>query len=186
MSDPTNDPIFTNSSVYHAIAVQAMAASESAFRENSRPKADGSPGYVMTLDPERRSFKQSMIAIVFSGMYIEAQLWLHGCRLLGVDKYGKIDKQPLEMRLQPLGISDQKLQDDLKAFRESRKALVHEKPVPFSTDTSPIRTAQTEAAKAVALMELVDNALASSNTSSQILSHDTPADASADHPDLLR
>ncbi len=160
MSSFPDDPIFSNSRVYHDIAVEALTASESASTAGSRPKGDGSPGRVLAYDPERRSFKQSMIAIVFAGMYIEAQLWLHGCGRLGIAKYRSIDKQPLEERLPVLGVSNQTLRDDLKKYRESRKSLVHEKPVPISMDESPTRIAQTEAAKAVALMERVDRALA--------------------------
>lgn len=101
-----------------------------------------------------------MIAIVFAGMYIEAKLWLFGCSLLGTSKYKPIDKQLLEQRVAALGIADQMLQADLKAYREARNALVHEKPVPLSMDKSPIRIAQTEAAKAVQLMYRVEKALA--------------------------
>ena len=105
-----------------------------------------------------------MIAIVFAGMYIEARLWLHGCSRLDMAKYRAIDKHPLEERLPALGLSDAMLRDDLKKYRESRKSLVHEKPVPLSMEASPTRVAQTEAAKAVALMERVDRALADSVT----------------------
>ncbi len=56
------------------------------------------------------------------------------------------------------------LRDDLQEYRESRKSLVHEKPVPLSMETSPTRVAQTEAMKAMALMDRVDRALADSAT----------------------
>jgi hypothetical protein len=97
-------------------------------------------------------------------MYIEARLWLHGCSRLGIAKYRSIDRQPLEDRLPALGVSDTMLRDDLKEYRESRKSLVHEKPVPLSMETSPTRVAQTEAAKAMALMDRVDRALAENAT----------------------
>lgn len=96
---------------------------------------------------------------MFSGMYIESRLWLVGCSRMEVARYRAIDKKPLEERLAPVGVSDQVLKNDLKAYRESRKTLVHEKPVPVSMDSSPTRIAQTEAKKAVALMERVDAAL---------------------------
>jgi len=158
------DPIFSDSRIYRDIAVEALSASESAFSAGSRPKEDGSSGRVLAYDPEHRSFKQSMIAIVFAGLYIEARLWLHGCSRLGIAKYRSIDRRPLEDRLPALGVSDAMLRDDLKEYRESRKSLVHEKPVPLSMETSPTRVAQTEAAKAMALMDRVDRALADSAT----------------------
>lgn len=164
MNDLPAGPIFSNSRIYRDIAVEALSASESAFSEGSRPKDDGSSGRVLVYDPEHRSFKQSMIAVVFAGMYIEARLWLHGSSRLGIAKYRSIDRQPLEDRLLALGVSDALLWDDLKDYRESRKSLVHEKPVPLSMDISPTRVAQTEAVKAVALMGRVDRAIADSAT----------------------
>lgn len=48
-----------------------------------------------------------------------------------------------------------------KNYREVRKELVHEKPVPLSMDKSPICVAQEEAARAVRLMHrIIDEALA--------------------------
>ena len=89
----------------------------------------------------------------------DARLWLSGCSLMGAPKYKPIDKQPLEERLPALGVFDRALHADLADFRQARKSLVHEKPVPLSMDTSPTRTAQAEAAKAVALMYRVEEAL---------------------------
>ena len=154
-----NDPIFTNARLYRDIATEALSASEAAFFQKSRPKDDGSPGRVIAFDPEHRSFKQSMIAIVFAGMYMEARLWLFGCNRLGAAKYKPVDQLPLEQRLAALGIDDKTLEVDLKNYREARRALVHEKSVPLSMDASPIRIAQAEAAKAVQLMYRIEAAL---------------------------
>lgn len=164
MSSFPNDPIFTNSRLYRDIATEALSASEAAFVEKSRPKDDGSPGHVIAYDPECRSFKQSMIAIVFAGMYMEARLWLFGCSLLGAAKYKPVDKQPLEQRLAALEIDDQTLEVDLKNYREARRSLVHEKSVPLSVDTSPARIAQAEAVKAVQLMYRIEQALTERET----------------------
>jgi hypothetical protein len=164
MSSFPNDPIFTNSRLYRDIATEALSASEDAFVQKSRPKDDSSPGHVIAYDPEYRSFKQSMIAIVFAGMYMEARLWLFGCSLLGAAKYRQVDQQPLEQRLAALGIDDQTLEVDLKNYREVRRSLVDEKSVPLSVDTSPTRIAQAEAVKAVQLMYRIEQALTEKET----------------------
>jgi hypothetical protein len=146
--------------LYRDVAMEALVASEAEVDKHRRPREDGSPGHVITYDPGHTSFKQSMIAIVFAGMYMESQLWLFGCNLLGATEYKPIDKLPLDQRVSALGITDTELQADLKHYREVRKELVHEKPVPLSTDRSPIRVAQEQAAKAVGLMHRIDEALA--------------------------
>ena len=138
--------------MYQQIAVEALDRARSSGAAHRRPKEDGSEGYVLTIDPMRASFKDSMIAIVFAGMTMEAQLWLHGCGRLGETRYRPVDGKALELRLAPLGIHDDVLAADMKAFRLSRKALVHEKAVRSSQDTSPLLVAQDEAAKAIDLM----------------------------------
>lgn len=160
MNSVPADPIFTNSQLYRDIAKESLLATTTEANKRRRLKTDGSSGHIITYDPEHRSFKQSMIAIVFAGMYIEAQLWLSGCNILGRTKYKLIDKQPLEQRVVALGIIDKSLLADLKAYREMRKALVHEKPIPASMETSPTWIAQTEAVKAIQLMDRLEKALA--------------------------
>lgn len=155
------DPIFSNAKVYQQIAVEALARARSSLAEHRRPREDGSPGHVLTGDLERASFKNSMIAMVFAGMTMEAQLWLHGCERLGTVQYKPIDAQALELRLAPLGIHDGTMAGDMRAFRLARKALVHEKAVTLSQDESPVLVAQHEAEKAVALMSRLISALES-------------------------
>lgn len=138
MSTFPEDPIFSNARVYQQIAVEALGRAQSSLADHRRPKEDGSPGYVLTHDPERASLKNSFIAMVFAGMTMEAQLWLHGCERLGTVQYEPIDRQPLELRLASLGILDDVLAADMRAFRLARKALVHEKAVPLSRDKSPM------------------------------------------------
>ena len=56
-----------------------------------RPKDDGSPGWIKTFDPEQNSFKQAMVSIVFTGMWIEALLHLLIVRDHGTEKYEEYD-----------------------------------------------------------------------------------------------
>jgi hypothetical protein len=156
---PAVDPILTNAAVYRAIATEAYARATAELDARRTPIGEGHPGHVVRYDPEQKSFKDSMIAIVFVGMYIEARFWTYGCSKLGIDAYKKVDRQPLERRLSALGILDETLGAELKAFRLARSALVHEKAVPISLDDSPLYTAQREAGKAVDLMHRVEVAL---------------------------
>jgi len=155
MLAPTADVVLSNAHVYREIAEDAQQRSQASLEAHRSPKDDGSPGYVLTRDPNQASFKNSMIAIVFAGMTMEARLWLFGCARVGVAQYKRLDKKPLEERLGPLGIADDILFEEVKAFREARAALVHEKALPISQDRSPIRIAQEEAAKAVVVMTRV-------------------------------
>jgi hypothetical protein len=155
-----DDPILTNADVYREIAVESLRSAEFALDAHKRRKENGSPGFVLSYDPARTSFKHSMIAIVFAGMCIEARLWLYGSQRLGVAEYTPIDRLPLEQRLAALGIVDEALEADVKTFRLARKDLVHEKAVPLSLDQSPARIVQKEAATAVNLIFRVERALA--------------------------
>lgn len=153
------DPIITNAYVFRDIAAESLQASEALTEAHRRPKEDGTPGYILSSDAGRRSFKLSLIAIVFAGMFIEASLWLYGSEKLGADQYKPIDRRELEKRLRALGIEDADLEAKLRAYREVRRELVHEKALPFSSDPTPIRVAQKEARKAVELMFRVESAL---------------------------
>jgi hypothetical protein len=111
---------------------------------------------LIRFDPELRSFKQSLVAIVFAGMYIEARLWIEGCRRLGRDLYERVDREKLEERLKRIGISDPDLMEACAEFRQARRELVHEKAMPPAGDDEKIRIAQKEAANALALMHRID------------------------------
>ena len=158
------DPTFTNFGLYREIALEALEMSQRELDAHRRPRDEGSGGHIMSFDPHSASFKQAMVAIVFAGMFMEALLWIQGTRKLGVDAYRPVDKKALEERAQALGITDADLIADLKAYREVRKELVHEKAVPFSQDKSPTRVAQVEARKAADVMERLAAALRSGAT----------------------
>jgi len=68
--------MLSNANVYLAIAEEALAVSKQLDEASRRAKPDGQPGFVITYDPERTSFKQSLIAIVFAGIYLESLLYI--------------------------------------------------------------------------------------------------------------
>lgn len=71
-----NQFVITNVFIYKAIAIGAHLEMHELINAGRRPKVDGSPGWIITYDPEHRSFKQAMISIVFTGMWLEAFLHL--------------------------------------------------------------------------------------------------------------
>lgn len=126
-------PIFTNLSTYLAISEEALAESTRQLEAHRTPRPNGQPGYILASDPERRSFKQSLIAIAFAGIYLEALLSLIGRARWGKAFYDeKIDRRfTYEEKLRLLGIVDQNDLDSCIRFREARNDLIHEKALDF-------------------------------------------------------
>ena len=139
--------IITNYQIYLEIAEAAQAESIRIRAVTTRPKPDGSSGAIISWDPERKAFKQSLIAIAFSGMYLEAVVSLVATTRFGADLYKKIDRNTnYEDKLRLLGIQDPLLLNACKRFREARNELVHEKAAPLDTFTSAEhKDAETEA-----------------------------------------
>lgn len=141
--------VVTNISTYLAIAKEAFDQSEKIGAAQRSPREGG--GDVITFDPDQKSFKHALVAIVFAGVYLEAYLYLVGCRLLGKTAYDRIDRKPYEEKLRALGVEDEALLTAAKEFRAVRKELVHEK----AYESTELRTAQEEAKKAIAFIERV-------------------------------
>ena len=145
--------IVTNISVYRAIALDAHKKMHKHINIGQRPKDDGSPGWIVTLDPEQNSFKQAMIVIVFTGMWIEALLHLLIVRDHGEEKYKEYDRKYYRDKLCLLGCSAQKILDATERFRKCRNELVHEK---AHFDDGQIKTAQNEADNAHNLLVAIN------------------------------
>lgn len=65
--------MLSNLNVYLSIAESALQEAHLLETDGRRPKPNGEAGIILTVDPRQQSFKQSLIAIVFSGIYFEAQ-----------------------------------------------------------------------------------------------------------------
>jgi|GEM_PF-2020663 len=139
----------TNISTYKAIALEAHKSMCEYLEEGRWPKEDGGPGWIKTFDPDQKCFKQAMITIVFTGMWLEALLHLLIVRNHGLEKFAEYDFKSYEEKLRLLGCSEQGLLDVVKRFRKSRKELVHEKAY---CDDGELKTAQDEANNAHDLM----------------------------------
>lgn len=80
-----------------------------------------------------------MIAIVFTGMWIEAFLHLRIVRNHGLQKFKEYDFKSLADILQLLGCSEPAIIEAAQKFQKCRKELVHEKAY---SDAGQIRTVQ--------------------------------------------
>jgi hypothetical protein len=149
-----NQFVITNVATYKAIALDAHKEMHEHINSGRRPKDDGSPGWIITFDPEQRSFKKAMIGIVFTGMWLEALLHLLIVRDHGIEKFKEFDFKSYSDKMRLLGCSDQRVLDAAEKFRKCRKELVHEK---AHFDTGEIKTAQDEADNAHQLLVAVDS-----------------------------
>ncbi len=148
----------TNLYVYQAIAEEAQAESERLEKLARKPKADGEPGFVITYDPEQNSFKHSLIAIAFAGMFLEALFYITGIKRFGKLEYNKRydHKLQYEGKIELFGLHDPELLAETKRFRMMRNELVHDKDVEISElDADAIYTAQDEAARAISFVKQV-------------------------------
>ena len=148
--------LLTNAHIYRAIAEDALAEAIQLDAAAKQPKPDGSPGFVIQLDPERKSFKKSLVAIAFSGIYLEALLFVHGTFRMGASWEQKFDRKFYEEKLKALGITDEELLASARRLREVRKELVHEKARPLDTAAlSNSYWAQSEASASVSFVQTI-------------------------------
>lgn len=152
--------MISNVETYLAIAQEAHAEMKRLDDESRHPKPDGSPGFIVTYDPEGRSLKHAMIAIAFAGMYFEAAVYVLARQKLGKAKAGEVDCMLYEHRLPALGLIDQSLIDGAKVLREARKDLVHEKAItPDELKIATFRFAQKSADQALAFIRQLHGVL---------------------------
>lgn len=137
--------LISNLRVFLSIALDAAGEARRLGQEARTARPDG--GYIVRLDPEQRSFKQSLIAIAFAGTFFEALLANVGIERLGTQEYEKLRWKKWEDRLRALGITDERVVASCKRFREARNDLMHEKPIDWENPSSaPCFTGQVEAA----------------------------------------
>lgn len=139
----------TNAAVYQTIADEAYQQMVHSIETGRRHKEDGSVGWIVTYDPFQTSFKQAMICIVFTGMWLEAMMHLLIVKAHGKDRFKEFDYKPYEEKLKLLGITDEVLLHSVSEFRKSRRIIVHEK---AHFDDGEVRWAQKEAENAHGLL----------------------------------
>lgn len=147
-----NQFLATNFSVYKSIADEAFQNMNSSIDAGRRPKTDGSKGWIVTYDPSHTSFKNAMISVVFTGMWLEAVLHLEIVKQFGERKFKDYDFKSYEEKFKLIGIIDESVLERVTRFRKSRKELVHEKAY---FDSGEFKTAQSEAENAFEIRKII-------------------------------
>jgi hypothetical protein len=163
-------PVISNLDVYLAIATEALTRSQELDAEQTRPMPDGMPGQIITWDPTRSSFKHSLIAIVFAGVYLDALLYIANRNLQRASDARKVSKAGRQSRkgrgryevgLAKLGITDPELVEGCKRLNEARDGIVHERALeigpPFVEEK--MHVAQREAEHALTIVRRVADRL---------------------------
>lgn len=148
----------SNALIYKQISEEAYLKMVESSEEGRRPKDDDSEGFILTFDPNHTSFKQSMIVVVFTGMWLEAVLHQLIVSKHGEKKFKEYDFKSYRDKLTLLGVSDAVLLNDVDNFKTTRKELVHEKAY---FDLGEIKVAQSEAKLAHKIMMRVSSELVS-------------------------
>lgn len=141
--------VLTNAAVYKSIADEAYEKMVQSTEAGRRPKPDGSVGWIVTYDPNQTSFRQAMISLVFTGMWLEAVTHLLIVKAHGIEKAKEYDFKSYEEKLALLDCTDEKLLNSVLRFRKARRSLVHEKAY---FDDGEVRWAQKEAENAHELL----------------------------------
>jgi hypothetical protein len=163
--------LMSNIDTYWLIAKEASDKCAESLNKNRTPKPDGTPGYILHGD-NGESFKQGMIAITFSGMYLEALTAILLRRARGGDGSER-RKQPRSLenryggKIQKLGVTTQDLVDEANHFHDVRDDLVHEKSYELSLEPGAINhfphvrdfVVQTECERAIKLVQQVSDEL---------------------------
>lgn len=149
---------YSNVSIYKSIAEEAYSDMVEHYAKNIRPKEDGTEGFIVSYDPFQMSFKKSMVAIVFTAMWLEAALHLTLVKKFGVESIKRINRNQklYEDKLRHLGINDADIISKVTKFRLTRNDLIHEKSY---LDRGEIKKAQDEAHLASEIMQKVGSAL---------------------------
>ena len=156
MTDPAHSTAFvpTNLSTFFAIASESLKRMEVLNESGRRPKPDGEPGWIISYDPDQKSFKEALATIVFSGIYLEALLHLLIVKEHGLSVFKKYDRKKTDAdKLSLLGCTDASIINACNHFKVVRKEIVHEK---AHLDSKIIRYAQDEAAKSFKLIQSIN------------------------------
>lgn len=158
--------ILSNLHTFRELAHEALGESERLLKTHRRPRADGEPGYVITADPGRRSFKQALVAIAFAGMYLDALLRIEMIRRLGMSAARDLEFRSYEKKLTALGIGSDVLHARTTHFREVRNDLMHEEPIVEGENPRRMpEAAQDQARLAIDLIEDITRTLSETSAS---------------------
>lgn len=97
-----SDFVHTNVRVFYKIAQESYAAMNKFLNMYRRPKPNGEPGYINTLDPDQKSFKHAFITIIFCSVFLESILHLLIVKQKGLKVFDEYDFNPYKDKLQLL------------------------------------------------------------------------------------
>lgn len=140
--------------IFLDIAEEALSRMHALDKDNAFANPDGKGGYVIKLDPERKSFKQALIAISFSCAFFEALVFIKLSEMYAGKKLTKNDNAFYEDRLKALSVKDSAFTAKAERLRKIRKDIFHEKAT-SSLEGKNIWYAQTEAEFAVEYVKRV-------------------------------
>jgi hypothetical protein len=152
MGNNSHSFVHTNLHVFYHIAHDAYVAMGKNLNSRRKPRLDNEPGWIITPDPEQKSFKNALIAIVFCGIFLESLLHLLIVKHKGLGIFEKYDRKPYEDKLQLLGCDDHSILEGCRHYQEARREIVHEKAHIYNKN---IRVAQKEAASAMELIQKI-------------------------------
>jgi len=157
--------VLSNLTVYFSIAREALDKSRELDAAETQPMGEGHAGKIITFDPGQGSFKQSLIAIIFAGVYLDALIYVatHKRRHEGV-KSPETQKGlgRYESALVKLGIADAEILTAVRQLNDARNEIAHEKAVAITNgevSSHELRTAQHEAEHAVKTIQRVSQCL---------------------------
>ena len=150
----------TNVHIFRSIAEDAYWEMSDDMKKNIRPGLEGNPVVIKTLDSERTSFKQAMISIAFTCIWLEAILHLLIVQEFGIKRFKNVDRCSYKYKLGLLGCQDAELLQNVERLQKARNALIHEKAYLEFEDgdnfTGNLWVAQDEAENAQAVMRSIE------------------------------
>ena len=150
----------TNLQVYKEIVYEAFFKMLALDEEAITPKSDGGDGgdgNIIKYDPDHQSFKQAMIVVVFSGMWLEAFFHQEIVNQQSKNQFNIHNKKSYKEKLELIGINDTSTLNKAVAFQKTRNELIHEKAF---LDRGDPKLAQVEAKRAHGIIEYVASVFA--------------------------
>jgi hypothetical protein len=144
-----SDFIQSNVWVFYRIAKESFESMKNDISSGRRPKPNGEPGWIITYDPEQKSYKAALVVIVFSGMFLEALLHLLIVNRKGIGTFKSYDGKKYEEKLRLLGCTEESILSLCENYRQVRREIVHEK---AHLNKTTIRFAQKEAESAITMI----------------------------------
>lgn len=145
----------SSASIYRNISTESYFKMNACIDEGKFPKDDRSDRHTIKYDANLNAFRQSMIVIVFTGMWLEETLYQAIVSSTGLDIGKKNDFKTYQDWLVRLDIFETSLLDDVDEFMSTRALLMHT----TNIDHNEILLAQTAAEHAQKIIGSISHVL---------------------------